>query len=184
MSKDKVVKKCARCDKTIEGTWLTALGKTWHPDHFTCEKCKIPITENQFKVADQKPYCTNCFLEMNGKRCKKCDVLIDGCKEKCVMALGAHWHSEHFSCESCQKTLEKMPFFEKNNEPYCKQCYEHLFCPKCKGCKKPISDTILTALDSQWHQNCFKCSKCKQPIGNGSFGINSEGQPLCEACLK
>ena len=30
---------CAACDKPIVGQVVTALGKTFHPEHFTCAKC-------------------------------------------------------------------------------------------------------------------------------------------------
>lgn len=30
---------CSACDKPIVGQVITALGKTWHPEHFTCNHC-------------------------------------------------------------------------------------------------------------------------------------------------
>jgi paxillin len=30
---------CNACDKPIVGQVITALGKTWHPEHFTCNHC-------------------------------------------------------------------------------------------------------------------------------------------------
>ena len=30
---------CGACDKPIVGQVITALGRTWHPEHFTCNQC-------------------------------------------------------------------------------------------------------------------------------------------------
>ena len=32
---------CAACEKPIVGQVVTALGKTFHPEHFTCESCNM-----------------------------------------------------------------------------------------------------------------------------------------------
>ena len=32
---------CAACNKPIVGQVVTALGKTFHPEHFTCDHCNM-----------------------------------------------------------------------------------------------------------------------------------------------
>ncbi|XP_014240614.1 transforming growth factor beta-1-induced transcript 1 protein-like [Cimex lectularius] len=179
MSEKKI---CGGCNAPIEGCKsFSAMGQNWHPEHFICQKCKKMITDDSFAVEQNRPYCNPCYLVLFGKKCKRCGELIE--KSKTIAALGVHWHLEHFTCESCKTELNQKQFFEKDGMPYCKDCYEKKFCPTCKGCKKPISDLILSALDSKWHKACFKCAKCKSLIGTSTFGVSPEGMPLCEACL-
>lgn len=34
---------CFLCNKMVEGKFVHALGRTWHPEHFHCAQCKNPI---------------------------------------------------------------------------------------------------------------------------------------------
>lgn len=72
--------------------------------------------------------------------------------------MGKTWHLEHFICGGpCKQQLSGKTFFERNGKPYCTADYERLYAPKCGGCKKPIAEKALSALESKWHKECFKC---------------------------
>eukprot|EP01089_Gocevia_fonbrunei_P007579 TRINITY_DN1876_c0_g1_i1.p1 TRINITY_DN1876_c0_g1~~TRINITY_DN1876_c0_g1_i1.p1 ORF type:complete len:368 (+),score=59.86 TRINITY_DN1876_c0_g1_i1:166-1269(+) len=51
--------KCARCNEAIiDGSCISALGKKWHPEHFSCTVCKGPIdVGSPVYVRQGKPYC-------------------------------------------------------------------------------------------------------------------------------
>jgi len=39
---------CAACKKPIVGQVITALGYTWHPEHFTCDNCNQELGTSNF----------------------------------------------------------------------------------------------------------------------------------------
>ncbi|CAG8738223.1 21368_t:CDS:2 [Dentiscutata erythropus] len=49
--------KCRHCGNTIEGFFITALGKSWHQEHFFCHECGNPFESGGFMVNDGFPYC-------------------------------------------------------------------------------------------------------------------------------
>ncbi|KAJ8923323.1 hypothetical protein NQ315_001881 [Exocentrus adspersus] len=172
-------KTCNQCKQVIQGGVLTALGKTWHPDHFICGGCKEPITESKFRTNDDKPYCTPCHIKLFAKTCHACDQPI---LDKCVQAMGANWHEDHFLCTDCKSKLIGTQFMDVAGLPYCQKCYVSKHADRCKGCGKPIPDKAIVALDAKWHQMCFRCSKCSKPImKDQSFQVDG-GKPHCVKC--
>jgi len=55
---------CSRCNKPIVGRCISASGKKYHPDHFTCVKCnKLLATGNindEYKDINGHPFCGSC----------------------------------------------------------------------------------------------------------------------------
>uniref|UniRef100_A0A1B6D845 LIM zinc-binding domain-containing protein n=1 Tax=Clastoptera arizonana TaxID=38151 RepID=A0A1B6D845_9HEMI len=49
----------------------------------------------------------------------------------------------------------------------------------CAGCRQPIKDVIVQALNKSWHQEHFVCTHCKKPITASKFNVN-DGLPYCE----
>jgi hypothetical protein len=37
-----------------------ALGRMYHPNHFTCQGCGVGLAGQQFKEAGGEPYCGDC----------------------------------------------------------------------------------------------------------------------------
>lgn len=75
-----------------------------------------------------------------------------------VKAVNKTWHDKCFLCSGpCKKPLAGTSFFEKEGKCYCKEDYEKIFSPKCKGCSKSITEGVIIALDAKWHKECFKC---------------------------
>lgn len=78
--------------------------------------------------------------------------------QKVVKAMGKSWHEDHFVCGGpCKKPMSGTPFFEREGKPYCKADFEKLFAAKCEGCKNPITENTVIALNAKWHKDCFKC---------------------------
>lgn len=55
---------------------LSALGKKWHPEHFTCLECGNPIVEKTFNEKNGEPVCTNCYLYKYSAVCYSCKAPI------------------------------------------------------------------------------------------------------------
>jgi len=170
---------CAACHKPIVGQVVTALGKTWHPEHFTCAHCRQELGSKSFYEREGQPYCEDDYHKLYSPRCAYCNGPI---LDKCVTALELNWHPEHFFCAHCGKQFGQDGFHEKDSKPYCRTDYLALFAPKCGGCSKPITDNYITALNAQWHAECFVCRDCKKSFGGTSF-YTVESKPVCSKCL-
>ncbi|XP_054155528.1 leupaxin-like isoform X2 [Oppia nitens] len=167
---------CSACHKPIVGQVVTALGKTWHPEHFTCLSCGLELGTKNFFERDGNPYCETDYHKLFSPKCAYCSASI---LDKCITALERTWHPEHFFCAHCGKTFGDDGYHEKNGKPYCRQDYFDLFAPKCGGCNAAITDNYISALNTQWHPECFVCRDCRSPFQGGSF-FDHEGQPYCE----
>ncbi|XP_012263726.1 paxillin-like isoform X3 [Athalia rosae] len=167
---------CNACEKPIVGQVITALGKTWHPEHFTCTHCNQELGTRNFFERDSHPYCEPDYHNLFSPRCAYCNGPI---LDKCVTALEKTWHTEHFFCAQCGKQFGEDGFHERDGKPYCREDYFDMFAPKCGGCNRAIMENYISALNSQWHPDCFVCRDCRQPFHGGSF-FDHEGLPYCE----
>ncbi|XP_066245808.1 leupaxin-like isoform X2 [Euwallacea similis] len=167
---------CSACDKPIVGQVITALGKTWHPEHFTCAHCTQELGTRNFFEREGKPYCEPDYHNLFSPRCAYCNGPI---LDKCVTALEKTWHMDHFFCAQCGKQFGEDGFHEREGKPYCRDDYFDMFAPKCGACNRAIMENYISALNTQWHPDCFVCRECRQPFVGGSF-FDHEGQPYCE----
>ncbi|XP_066586832.1 leupaxin-like isoform X2 [Prorops nasuta] len=167
---------CNACEKPIVGQVITALGKTWHPEHFTCTHCNQELGTRNFFEREGHPYCETDYHNLFSPRCAYCNGPI---LDKCVTALEKTWHTEHFFCAQCGKQFGEEGFHERDGKPYCREDYFDMFAPKCGGCNRAIMENYISALNSQWHPDCFVCRDCRQKFQGGSF-FDHEGLPYCE----
>lgn len=64
--------KCNKCNQVITQKILTALGKSWHPEHFVCRECGAPIKDPTFNEKDGEPVCVACFTSKYSDVCFAC----------------------------------------------------------------------------------------------------------------
>ncbi|MBO5345006.1 MAG: hypothetical protein J6A51_03835 [Clostridia bacterium] len=59
---------CAHCNKPIVAgnSFISAMGKKFHSNHFMCSFCVTPLTETSFKENMGKPYCFSCHGKLFG----------------------------------------------------------------------------------------------------------------------
>jgi paxillin len=67
---------CQACHKPIVGQVVTALGKTWHPEHFQCVHCGIELGTKNFFERDSEPYCETDYHNLFSPRCAYCNASI------------------------------------------------------------------------------------------------------------
>lgn len=67
---------CNACEKPIVGQVITALGKTWHPEHFTCSHCNQELGTQNFFERDGQPYCEQDYHNLFSPRCAYCNGAI------------------------------------------------------------------------------------------------------------
>ncbi|XP_029650836.1 transforming growth factor beta-1-induced transcript 1 protein isoform X3 [Octopus sinensis] len=167
---------CAACNKPVVSQMITALGKVWHVEHFTCAHCTMTLGTMSFYERDNKAYCEKDYHSLFAPRCAYCNGPI---VDKCVTALDKTWHPEHFFCGLCGRNFGDEGFHERDGQAYCREDFLKMFAPKCGGCAQPIKDSYISALNRHWHPDCFVCWQCQVPFGNTSF-FDHDGLPYCE----
>jgi paxillin len=167
---------CAACDKPILGKAINAIGKTWHPEHFTCGQCEMELASVTFYEYNGTPYCEKDYHELFAPRCAYCNGPI---LDRCMKALDKTWHPEHFFCTLCGKHFGNEGFHSKDSKAYCRECYYEKFAPRCKRCDKSIMEGFITALGAQWHSECFCCKVCGVTFPQGDY-YDYNGEPHCE----
>lgn len=102
-----------------------------------------------------------------------------------TQSLQQDWRSGQFSCRRCSSSLVGQRYILRDDQPYCKHCYEQLFAHTCVACKTPITTDYkdLSYRDMHWHDKCFKCSACSTSLVNESFAFKND-QLFCAACYE
>ncbi|KAG9330138.1 hypothetical protein JZ751_027213 [Albula glossodonta] len=120
---------CGACRKPIVGQVVTAMGRTWHPEHFVCTHCQEEIGSRNFFERDGQPYCEKDYHNLFSPRCYYCNgpILDKPITGRCITAMAKKFHPEHFVCAFCLKQLNKGTFKEQNDKPYCQGCFIKLF---------------------------------------------------------
>ncbi|XP_065830432.1 leupaxin-like [Oscarella lobularis] len=167
---------CPACKKEIVGQLVTALGATWHPEHFTCASCNAELCRQTFYEREGRAYCEKDYHNLFSPRCAYCNGPV---LESCITAMGKTWHPEHFFCHHCSRPFGADVFHERDGQAYCEKDFYALFAPKCGACAKPIMSGFVSAINQQWHGECFVCWACKQPFAGGNF-FEFERKPYCE----
>jgi paxillin len=166
---------CAACNRPILGEVISALGRIFHPEHFVCGNCQLPLGTSNFYEQDGVPNCERCYQELLCPRCAHCDEPI---LDRCVTALGKKWHMEHFICTQCLNGFPDGSFFERDARPYCEKCFTGAFAPRCAGCNQAVQGASINALGQQWHPNCFVCQYCQRAFTGSFYDIG--GKPYCD----
>ncbi|XP_020893814.1 PDZ and LIM domain protein 7 isoform X2 [Exaiptasia diaphana] len=168
---------CDACGEEIFGPFVSAIGRSWHPDHFTCAGCGDSLQSQGFVEEGGKLYCEKCYNRHFAPQCHSCKQPIIG---PCVQAIGKTYHPEHFTCNNCGKQIGSEGFNVDRGMPYCEPCYKDMFCIKCAGCRKAIGggDRWVEAIGDSWHAHCFKCSNCSKPLEGNQFYAHG-GKPYC-----
>ncbi|XP_055498487.1 PDZ and LIM domain protein 7 [Leucoraja erinacea] len=170
---------CAHCNKVIKGRYLVALGRSWHPEEFTCNQCNMTLTEGGFFEEKGSVFCGKCYENMHAPNCAKCKQKIIG---EIMHALKETWHIKCFTCAACKTPIRNKAFYMEEGQPYCEKDYEKMFGTKCHGCdfKIDAGDRFLEALGYSWHDTCFVCAVCHINLEGKTFYSKKE-KPLCKS---
>lgn len=174
--------KCFSCGKPITGEIVEAGGRTYHPDHFVCDKCRTPLHGQDYFEPDGKPHCESCYHKhfLGGTPiCAKCNQKITN--GKALKAINLSWHPHHFQCAHCGENLEGKEFYEKNNKPYCVKDYQNLYSHSCGICQQPIQGKQVEAQNGFYHPQCFVCASpgCKVSLAGTDYYAHN-GKFYCE----
>ena len=119
---------CTYCHQPIQGSVVTALGSTWHPEHFVCGACGLPIYQQSFNEQNGKPYHSTCFREQIAPRCAYCGKPLIG--EFLVDQWGTKFCKEHDGhyphCDFCGRLISPQQQEHRGN-------VESMRCPICRS---------------------------------------------------
>jgi len=180
--------KCASCNQYIDGEYITAMGKNWHPQHFCCTQCHEPLGNGIIEEKDGKPYCHKDYQNLFGIRCSKCNepILSGGY----ITALEKPWHVDCFVCNVCNEPFTSTSFYELDGLPYCANHYK--IATECDYCKSKIMDKRTKVGDKFYHANHVYCTCCKNPVSNLMANENddinkyfqiTDNNVVCKNCI-
>uniref|UniRef100_V9KCG7 PDZ and LIM domain protein 5 n=1 Tax=Callorhinchus milii TaxID=7868 RepID=V9KCG7_CALMI len=169
---------CAHCNMIIRGPFLVAMGRSWHPEEFTCAYCSHTLAETGFVEEKGSVYCEKCYGQFFAPECARCQRKVLG---EIINALKQTWHVSCFVCVACSQPIRNNVFHMEDGEPYCERDYYNLFGTSCHGCDFPIEagDKFLQALGYTWHDTCFVCAVCCVNLEGQTFFSKKE-KLLCK----
>lgn len=126
------------------GPFLVALGRSWHPEEFTCHYCHTSLADVSFVEEQNHVYCENCYGEFFAPTCARCNTKIMGVRrstctpaprvhvpqgvtcavsvfQEVMHALRQTWHTTCFVCAACGKAFGNSLFHMEDGEPYCEK---------------------------------------------------------------
>jgi len=173
--------KCARCNETIKGQYVSALGKSWHPEHFTCTDCGKEFIGNQFHKHNDMPYCEKHYQEKYGEQCSKCHKKILG---QVFEALDRKYHLDCFTCAEGNHIIGEGSSFQIHQDQiYCVEHFEAKFLQVCQGCKQIIRGQYVKVMDAHFHPNCWKCASCETGLTSDNVARAPNGSFYCKNCI-
>ncbi len=184
---------CAGCGKPITtGNWVTAEGKTYHPEHFSCAHCRKAIGRQEYFTKDGKIYDRTCYEELYSLRCDFCGGKLNGTFTKYE---GKQYHdscyTEHIAsrCGVCGKVLDG-PFVIYEGQKYHESCYQTDVAVKCAYCGGFIEGHYLKDYwGNSYHdahkgkaKECDFCQRLITPELNVGSRTWKDGRILCGIC--
>src|SRR5580704_18461634 len=108
--------------------------------------------------------------------CKHCEKPISG---KYVIALGAHWHPDHFLCTRCRRRIREATFVVEAGKPYHPDCANASFAPRCGCCGQAcLGEYIKDSAQVSYCIACWDKSKtCRHCVR--LICANRVGCPVC-----
>lgn len=130
---------CKQCGQQIWGRYVTALGATWHPEHFVCAGCGRPFSGAEYMVHEGRPYHTECYRDLVAPRCAACGKPLVG---QYLVHEGRSYHADCYRdtvalrCAYCNKPLLSEYLVDHWGTKYCREHQGEL--PKCAFCGRLV----------------------------------------------
>jgi hypothetical protein len=161
----------------VWGSYINALGASWHPEHFLCAGCGRPLIEAEFQVVENKPYHHACYLAFQAPRCAYCGQPISGQYQKYEgRSYHSHCYREHVAprCVYCQKPLLREHLLDAWGNKYCSEHQKQY--PQCDFCSRLIPPVQQTP---GWNAyGVSRCATCR----SHAIDVIEQAQPLFQEC--
>lgn len=77
---------------------MIALGKNWHPEHFTCSHCGRQLGRESYFERGGKAFCESDYFELFSPRCAYCNGPIRDVINFYINKKNVFWILEMCSC--------------------------------------------------------------------------------------
>lgn len=68
---------CCSCDGALRGSYITALGKKYHVEHFTCSLCSVVFgSDDSYYEHEDNIYCRYHYSTLYAAKCEGCKTAI------------------------------------------------------------------------------------------------------------
>ncbi|CAD5231789.1 unnamed protein product [Bursaphelenchus xylophilus] len=171
--------RCGYCQLPVKERAISALGKTYHQEHFTCAQCGKALDSEGYHEKDGYAYCNEDFYQTYAPKCKGCEKPITA---KFITALDTHWHPECFVCDVCSESLFESTFHQDGVTFLCRTHYLLKYGNVCYQCQEPIAGKCVTALGRKYHLDHFCCCYCNKMLCSGTFK-HLHGRLYCSPCF-
>ncbi|KAI1317902.1 hypothetical protein EDD11_007564 [Mortierella claussenii] len=159
------VQRCGKCDLQMKGSFVRALGSTYHLDCFKCMDCGQIVASKFFPITEpdgkQYPLCERDYFRRLNLVCQSCGGALRG---SYITALDCKYHIEHFTCSVCPTVFGPQDsYYEHDGKVYCHYHYSLCYAVKCAGCRTAILKQFVeinrNSQDEHWHPECYMIHK-------------------------
>ncbi|KAJ2602660.1 Rho-type GTPase activating protein Rga1 [Coemansia sp. RSA 1286] len=87
---------CARCKDPLDNTYVHAMGRKYHPDHFTCTACPTIFgPDGTYYEHDNDAYCLYHYTYLVARKCAGCQQpIMKLFLQMSHKGVEEHWHPE------------------------------------------------------------------------------------------
>ncbi|KAJ2322909.1 Rho-type GTPase activating protein Rga1, partial [Coemansia sp. RSA 2681] len=87
---------CARCKEPLDSTYVHAMGRKYHPDHFTCTACPTIFgPDGTYYEHDGEAFCLYHYTYLVAKKCAGCQQpIMKLFLQMSHRGVEEHWHPE------------------------------------------------------------------------------------------
>ncbi|KAG0209921.1 hypothetical protein BGX28_009889 [Mortierella sp. GBA30] len=159
------VQKCGKCELQMQGSFVRALGATYHLDCFKCLDCDQIVASKFFPITEpdgkQYPLCERDYFRRLNLVCHACGEALRG---SYITALDNKYHIEHFTCSVCPTLFGPQDsYYEHDGKVFCHYHYSLCYAVKCAGCRTAILKQFVeinrNSQDEHWHPECYMIHK-------------------------
>lgn len=163
---------CYACDGALRGSYITALGRKYHVNHFTCSMCSTVFgPDDSYYEHDNQIFCHYHYSTLHAARCEGCQTAI--LKQFVEIYRGGReqqWHPECYMifkfwnvklCPSGvpalpseaekRRTRDEVMAYEKKIDQTVYRIWTGL-CGYEEGTASHISDMLQNASNGKYHQ--------------------------------
>ncbi|CAK7567907.1 MAG: Rho-type GTPase activating protein Rga1 [Sporothrix epigloea] len=110
---------CYHCGGALRGSYITALGRKYHVDHFTCSLCPTVFgAEDSYYERDDQVYCHYHYSSQFAQRCNGCQTaILKQFVEIFRNGQNQHWHPECYMIHKFWNVRLTAPQDSKPAEP-------------------------------------------------------------------
>ncbi|CEP19572.1 hypothetical protein [Parasitella parasitica] len=164
---------CAQCDEALRGTYIIALDKKYHTNHFTCNDCSTVFgPDDSYYEHDSKVYCHFHYSTRFAVACAGCDMSI--LKQYVEIERNDkvdHWHPECYMIQKFWSVKIAHPT-HKENDPVIPREYKPETPSELLKSQKEMEEKVISiwSVLSAFEESSAVCiSEMLLHVSNGAY---------------